>query len=274
MRRPFQLDRRRRRAADAPHLGPLPGRRTGQPSLGPRAMTSVKRKRRSRAKLAGEGRLKAYPRLPPFPAQTNLAPGRKAAGAFFKGRERQDDDVVKLCAAIENMIRTVDPARRRAVARAFGDYAATFPNNYDWAVSGQAPALLHFLMGAIEMTCQEAPKSWKPNLRHGDNARLLPGLLRPDGGAALTSSQAVFVVCPHEWTLTAHARQRAASVERHQKDAPGRARGASRGRRDEDGRLLSADGGVLRLLLDIRHEEAIGHSFLEMPDHRSLGSRY
>jgi hypothetical protein len=74
-------------------------------------------------------------------------------------------DVCDLCAAIENMIRTADPARRRAVARAFDGYAATFPGNYSWAVSGQAPALLHFLMGAIEMTCAEAPSKAKPNLR-------------------------------------------------------------------------------------------------------------
>jgi hypothetical protein len=73
-------------------------------------------------------------------------------------------DVVDLCAAIENMVRTADPARRRAVARAFDGYAHSFPQNYEWAVSGQAPALLHFLMGSIEMTCSEAPKS-KPDLR-------------------------------------------------------------------------------------------------------------
>ena len=75
-------------------------------------------------------------------------------------------DVVDLCAAIECMIRTADPARRKAVARAFDGYAHSFPQNYEWAVSGQAPALLHFLMGAIEMTCAEAPpKLSKPNLR-------------------------------------------------------------------------------------------------------------
>jgi hypothetical protein len=74
-------------------------------------------------------------------------------------------DVVDLCAAIENCLRTADPARRRAVARAFDDYARSFPANYDWAVSGQAPALLHFLMGSIEMTCAEAPSKPKPNLR-------------------------------------------------------------------------------------------------------------
>lgn len=74
-------------------------------------------------------------------------------------------DVVDLCASIENMIRTADPARRRTVARAFDGYARSFPANYEWAVSGQAPALLHFLMGAIEMTCAEAPSKTKPNLR-------------------------------------------------------------------------------------------------------------
>jgi hypothetical protein len=74
-------------------------------------------------------------------------------------------DVVDLCASIENMIRTADPARRRAVARAFDGYAHSFPTNYEWAVSGQAPALLHFLMGSIEMTCSEAPPKTKPDLR-------------------------------------------------------------------------------------------------------------
>jgi hypothetical protein len=73
-------------------------------------------------------------------------------------------DVVDLCASIENMIRTADPARRRAVAKAFDGYAREFPANYAWAVSGQAPALLHFLMGAVEMTCQEAPSKPKPSL--------------------------------------------------------------------------------------------------------------
>jgi hypothetical protein len=69
-------------------------------------------------------------------------------------------DVVDLCAAIENMIRTADPAER-----AFDGYATTFPENYEWIVTGQAPALLHFLMGGIEMTCREvwAPKA-KPSL--------------------------------------------------------------------------------------------------------------
>jgi hypothetical protein len=75
-------------------------------------------------------------------------------------------DVVDLCAAIESMIRTADPTRRRAVARAFDGYAQSFPSNYHWAVSGQAPALLHFLMGSIEMTCAEKhPPRPKPGLR-------------------------------------------------------------------------------------------------------------
>jgi hypothetical protein len=46
-------------------------------------------------------------------------------------------DVVDLCAAIENMIHTADPSRRRAVARAFDGYARSLPANYEWAVSGQ-----------------------------------------------------------------------------------------------------------------------------------------
>jgi hypothetical protein len=82
-------------------------------------------------------------------------------------------DVVDLCASIENMIRTAE-ARRRAVARAFDGYARSFPQNYDWAVSGQAPALLHFLMGAIEMTCAEAPSQSKPDLRVVEFKKMQP----------------------------------------------------------------------------------------------------
>jgi hypothetical protein len=74
-------------------------------------------------------------------------------------------DVVHLCAAIENCLRTADPARRKAVAKAFDGYARSFPQNYEWAIGGQAPALLHFLMGSIEMTCAEAPSKSKPDLR-------------------------------------------------------------------------------------------------------------
>jgi hypothetical protein len=48
------------------------------------------------------------------------------------------------------MIRTADPARRRTVARAFDGYARSFPANYEWAVGGQAPALLHFLWAQLK----------------------------------------------------------------------------------------------------------------------------
>src|SRR5262249_53742503 len=87
--------------------------------------------------------------------------------------------------------------------------AESFPQN-SWAVSGQVPAPLHFRMGCNRDDVSGSAKSSKPNLRHGDNARLPAGLLRPDGGAALTAGKQVFVVCPYEWTLAAHARWRAA----------------------------------------------------------------
>jgi hypothetical protein len=41
-------------------------------------------------------------------------------------------------------------------------------------VSGQAPALLHFLMGAIEMTCAEAPSQSKPDLRVVEFKKMQP----------------------------------------------------------------------------------------------------
>src|SRR5262249_15517564 len=137
-------------------------------------------------------------------------------------------------------------------------------------VSGQVPAPLHFRMGCNRDDVSGSAKSSKPNLRHGDNARLPAGLLRPDGGAALTAGKQVFVVCPYEWTLAAHARWRAAKRPNGTKSCSRPVRGASRGRRDE----VTADGGALRLLMDTRHEEAIGHALLEMPDHRGLGARY
>jgi hypothetical protein len=91
--------------------------------------------------------------------------GSPVLAISFPRTKQPMTDVVHLCAAIENCLRTADPARRQAVSKAFDGYARSFPQDYEWAISGQAPALLHFLMGSIEMTCAEAPSKSKPDLR-------------------------------------------------------------------------------------------------------------
>jgi hypothetical protein len=130
-------------------LATSPGRPRGRPPLGDRRMSDTERQRKRRA----------------IPQADDTRPRPEGWGRPFKSKDKREmTDVCDLCIAIENMVRTADPMRRRAVARAFDGYARSFPANYEWAVSGQAPALLHFLMGSIEMTCAEAPSKPKPNL--------------------------------------------------------------------------------------------------------------
>jgi len=52
--------------------------------------------------------------------------------------------------AIEEVIKGADPAKREALAQTIDAYADDFPEDFFWAVGGQAPALLHHLMMIID----------------------------------------------------------------------------------------------------------------------------
>jgi hypothetical protein len=59
-----------------------------------------------------------------------------------------------LVEALENVIASSDPAMRDTLARTFDSYADDFPEEFGWAVGGQAPALLVQLMMGIGNECR------------------------------------------------------------------------------------------------------------------------
>ena len=73
-------------------------------------------------------------------------------------------DTVHLCDRLGRMVRTADPATRRAFARELDAFWERYPDLHDRIVSGEAPGLLHFLLGALEAACRETQKP-KPHLR-------------------------------------------------------------------------------------------------------------
>jgi hypothetical protein len=52
--------------------------------------------------------------------------------------------------AVEEMIRSADSGKRQALAQIIDAYHEDYPDEFNWATGGQAPALLHNLMLAID----------------------------------------------------------------------------------------------------------------------------
>jgi hypothetical protein len=56
--------------------------------------------------------------------------------------------------AVEEAIKTADPAKREALAQIIDAYHDDFPEEFDWATGERAPALLYNLMMAIDIACR------------------------------------------------------------------------------------------------------------------------
>jgi hypothetical protein len=56
--------------------------------------------------------------------------------------------------AVEEMIRSADSEKRQALAQTIDAYHGDYPDEFNWATGGQAPALLHNLMLAIDTACR------------------------------------------------------------------------------------------------------------------------
>jgi hypothetical protein len=56
--------------------------------------------------------------------------------------------------AVEEMIRSADSEKRQALAHTIDVYHGDYPEEFNWATSGQAPALLHNLMLSIDTACR------------------------------------------------------------------------------------------------------------------------
>lgn len=72
----------------------------------------------------------------------------------------------ELLDALEAVIQAADPAKRAALAEVLDGYAETFPDEFYWATSAQAPTLLHNLMMAVDASCRpESQSKARPAIR-------------------------------------------------------------------------------------------------------------
>jgi hypothetical protein len=59
----------------------------------------------------------------------------------------------ELLDAIEAVVASADAEKRKALATTIDEYADDFAEDFYWATSGQAPALLHHLLQTIDAAC-------------------------------------------------------------------------------------------------------------------------
>jgi len=70
-----------------------------------------------------------------------------------------------LLEAIQAVIKAADPAQREALAKTMDAYREYYPEDFYWAIGGQAPALLQNLMRTIEAACHSDERSRQRLLR-------------------------------------------------------------------------------------------------------------
>ena len=68
--------------------------------------------------------------------------------------------------ALEAIIKASDLQKRNHLAETIDAYAEDFPDEYYWAIGGQAAAMLHMLLTAIDAACRESkpPPRRRPGL--------------------------------------------------------------------------------------------------------------
>lgn len=61
--------------------------------------------------------------------------------------------------ALEDVIKASDPAKRAVLAEMLDGYGESFPDEFFWATSAQAPSLLHHLFTAVDWSCRPEAQS-------------------------------------------------------------------------------------------------------------------
>jgi hypothetical protein len=67
--------------------------------------------------------------------------------------------VYELLDAVEAVVKSADPAQRKALAQTLDAYADDFPDEFYWATGVQAPMLLHHLLTSIDIASRPAAQS-------------------------------------------------------------------------------------------------------------------
>ena len=67
--------------------------------------------------------------------------------------------IYELFDAVEAVVKSADPAQRKALAQTIDAYADDFPDKFYWAVGPQAPTFLSHLLFAIDTACRPEAQS-------------------------------------------------------------------------------------------------------------------
>ena len=77
--------------------------------------------------------------------------------------------IYELLDAVEAVVKSADPARRKVLAQTIDAYADDFPDDFYWATGVQAPMFLHHLLSSIDIACRpEAPSKSRAANRLAD----------------------------------------------------------------------------------------------------------
>jgi hypothetical protein len=89
----------------------------------------------------------------------------------------------ELLEAVGEALGAADPGRCDALAKVIDAYAKDFPDEFYWAISPQAPALLYHLLITIDAACRPSSRSKvRPPIRLVD--RKQEGNAPPQGNAS------------------------------------------------------------------------------------------
>jgi hypothetical protein len=77
----------------------------------------------------------------------------------MKMAEKSITGMYELLDAIEAVVKAADPAKRDTLAQTIDAYSEDFPEDFFWAVGGQAPSLLGHLLQTIDSACRPDQQS-------------------------------------------------------------------------------------------------------------------
>ena len=90
--------------------------------------------------------------------------------------ERPITGMWELLDAMDEVLRAADPEKRKRLAETIDAYSEDFADEFFWATSAQAPALLFHMLNTVDAACRpEAQSKSRPVIRLVDR--------KPEGGA-------------------------------------------------------------------------------------------
>ena len=82
------------------------------------------------------------------------------------GSEGHVTGMWELLDALDEVLRAADPEKRKRLAETIDAYSEDFADEFFWATSAQAPALLYHMLNTVDAACRpEAQSKSRPVIR-------------------------------------------------------------------------------------------------------------